>query len=112
MTFCKALSFAGRSTTTSTTPHKLMVPASTVSPTVFSTGVASPVRLDSSLAVLPLTISASTGNSEPGFTSRRCPARNASTATSRSWPSESTRVATLGAVRNKERISRWVRPMA
>ena len=63
-----------------------MVPARTVSPMAFSTGVASPVRLDSSLAVWPLTISASTGNWAPGLTSRRMPGRSFSTCTSRSWP--------------------------
>ena len=83
MIFCSELSAAGRSTSTSTAPQRLMVPASTLSPTAFSTGVASPVRLDSSLAVWPLTISASTGNCAPGLTSRRMPRRSFSTGTSR-----------------------------
>ena len=73
MIFCSELSAAGRSTTTSTAPHRLMVPASAVSPTVFSTGAASPVRFDSSAAVVPLAISASTGNCAPGLMSRRMP---------------------------------------
>ena len=67
MIFCSELSAAGRSTPTSTAPQRLIVPASTVSPTVFSTGVASPVRLDSSVAVPPLSTSASTGNCDAGL---------------------------------------------
>ena len=62
MIFCSELSAAGRATVTSTAPHKLMVPASTMSPTFLATGDASPVRFDSSAAVWPLANSASTGN--------------------------------------------------
>jgi len=45
--------------------QRLMVPASAMSPMFFPTGVASPVRFDSSAAVFPLAISASTGNCAP-----------------------------------------------
>ena len=73
MIFCSELSAAGRVATISTAPQKLMVPASARSPIFFSTGVASPVRLDSSAAVPPLTISPSTGNCAPGLINNRAP---------------------------------------
>ena len=44
-----------------------MVPASAVSPIFFSTGVASPVRFDSSAAVLPLAISRVHGKLRAGL---------------------------------------------
>src|SRR5204863_387090 len=80
------LSATGLNTKTWTAPHKLIVPASTLSPTDFSNGVASPVRFDSSVAVCPCTISPSTGNWAPGLMINRIPGCSDSTATSRCCP--------------------------
>jgi hypothetical protein len=101
MIFWSELSAAGRSTLTSTAPQRLIVPANTESPTAFSTGVASPVRLDSSAAVVPFSTSASTGNCEPGFTSKRIPGLSNSTLTSVSLPCASSTVAVFGASRKR-----------
>lgn len=54
-------------------PDLLIVPADTLSPNVLSTGILSPVRADSSTAVLPSVISASTGILSPGRTTNTSP---------------------------------------
>ena len=73
------------------------MPLKTWSPTAFSTGVASPVSADSSLALLPVTTMPSAGNASPGLTRTRWSSCSSSTATSLSLPSGSTNVARFGA---------------
>ena len=77
-------------------PALLIVPAETVSPITLSTGILSPVRADSSTAVLPSVISASTGILSPGRTTNTSPFFTLSTVTSVSLPSIN-KVAFLGA---------------
>ena len=87
-------------------PDLLIVPADTLSPTVLSMGILSPVRADSSTAVLPSVISASTGILSPGRTTNTSPFFTLSTVTSVSLPSIN-KVAFLGA-RFKSALSAFV----
>ena len=50
-----------------------MVPELTLSPTPFSTGIGSPVIIDSSILLSPSVISPSTGILSPGFTLSKSP---------------------------------------
>ena len=112
MIFCNVLSPGSRVTSKSTAPHRLIVPLNTASPLPFSTGCASPVSADSSLALFPSNTVPSVGNASPGFTRTRTPRRSSSTATSRSLPSASTSTARFGADFNSALTSRWVRSKA
>ena len=58
-------------------------------PTVFSTGILSPVNIDSSIDVLPSITSPSTGNFSPGLTKIISPTITSSIGTSISRPSRS-----------------------
>ena len=64
-------------------PQALTVPAKTLPPTSFSTGMLSPVSIDSSTLDAPSTISPSTGMRSPGRTTMRSPGRTSLTGTSR-----------------------------
>ncbi|MPN08945.1 hypothetical protein SDC9_156233 [bioreactor metagenome] len=59
----------------------------TFDPTVFSTGILSPVSIDSSIEVLPSTTSPSTGNFSPGFTRITSPTSTSSIEITTSFPS-------------------------
>ena len=72
-------------------PDLLMVPAATVSPVAFSTGIGSPVSMDSSIAVCPSTTSPSTGIFSPGRTRTTSFSRTCSIAISSSLSSRITR---------------------
>ena len=69
----------------------LTVAPITRSPGAFSTGMDSPVSIDSSTAPLPLVTSPSTGKRSPGRTSTTSPARTAAIGMSCSCPSRRTR---------------------
>ena len=78
-------------------PDVFMVAALTLSPSSLSTGTDSPVRADSSTAVIPSIIIPSTGIASPGFTAKISPGFTSSISTFTSSPSFST-TAVLGAI--------------
>ena len=65
----------------------MSVAADTVSFTVLSTGILSPVKADSSIAVEPSTITPSTGIFSPGLTTNKSPLFTSSILTVTSLPS-------------------------
>ena len=71
-------------------PLSLIVAALTVSPTVLSTGMLSPVRADSLTEVAPSLITPSTGILSPSRTAKRSPFATSSMPTSTSAPSRIT----------------------
>ena len=78
-------------------PVPLSVAPVTLSPTLFSTGIASPVSIDSSTDERPSTTVPSTGIFSPGRTRKRVPALTFSSGTSSSRPSSWTMRAVSGA---------------
>ncbi len=92
-------------------PFLLMVPAATASPTVFSTGMGSPVSIDSSTDVLPVSTRPSTDIFSPGRTRSCSLSCTCSMAISNSSPSRITR-AIFGCKPIKRRIDSEVRPRA
>jgi hypothetical protein len=78
-------------------PVWFIVPAVTLEPTDFATGMGSPVTIDSSTLALPSVTSPSTGTFSPGRTRSKSPTRMVSTCTVSSVPSAFTRTAVLGA---------------
>ena len=72
-------------------PVWLSVPPITASPIRFSTGIGSPVIIDSSTELSPSVSQPSTGIFSPGRTRRVSPTRTSSSGTSRSMPSRTTR---------------------
>ncbi len=78
-------------------PVPFTVPAVTRAPGVFSTGIDSPVTIDSSTALVPSITTPSTGIFSPGRTRRRSPGWTSSIGTSRSVPAASIRRAVFGA---------------
>ena len=66
MSFCKELSSPTFVARMSIAPKRLMVPQNTVSPAALSTGRDSPVIIDWSTEVSPLTMTPSTGTVSPG----------------------------------------------
>ena len=75
----------------SSEPAVLIVAPITGSPRCFSTGIDSPVSIDSSTAELPWTTTPSIAMRSPGRTITRSPLRTSAIATSRSWPPRRTR---------------------
>ena len=75
----------------SSEPVRLMVAAYTVSPTIFSCGMDSPVRALSSTAVDPSTTTPSTGMDSPGLTRKIWPTWMSVASTTLSLPSGLTR---------------------
>ena len=112
MIFCSVLSAGSRTTSKSSAPQRLRVPLNTLSPVAFSTGVASPVSVDSSLALRPVTTVPSAANASPGLTRTRWSTCSSPTASSRTTPSGSTTVARLGEVLSRALTSRCVRSRA
>ncbi len=95
----------------------LTVPAVTRSPGPFSTGIGSPVSIDSSTALWPATTVPSTGTFSPGRTRRRSPGSMAASGTSRSalaaGPEPGARRRAVGGVRSsRARSAAEVRPRA
>src|SRR5437764_6454689 len=84
-------------------PSRLSVPPLTASPICFTTGIASPVKADSSADVAPSIITPSTGKSSPGFTSNSFPICTSSIAASTQRPS-SRRNACFGATLSNDSI--------
>ena len=75
----------------------LTVPPMTRSPGPFSTGIGSPVIIDSSTALVPSSTTPSTGTFSPGRTRSRSPTWTSSSGTSSSRPSARSRRAVFGA---------------
>ena len=92
-------------------PVLLMVPAATVSPTAFSTGMGSPVNMDSSMAVWPSMTSPSTGIFSPGRTRTTSSMSTCSMAISSSFSSRMT-LAVLACRPISRLIASDVRPRA
>ncbi len=65
-------------------PVPLMVPPMTLAPAAFSTGIDSPVTIDSSTVLVPSVTEPSTGTASPGRTRNRSPAWTCSSGTSSS----------------------------
>ena len=77
-------------------PDLFKVAPITLSPICFSTGILSPVNIDSSTALLPSITTPSTGNFSPGFTITISPTNTSSIGNTNSWPRRSM-VAVFGA---------------
>ena len=92
-------------------PVWLTVPPITGSSFCFSTGIGSPVIIDSSTVLLPSVILPSTGIFSPGRTRRMSPWWTSSSGTSRSWPSRTIR-AVGGASDSNSRMAVPVRRLA
>ena len=90
-------------------PSVLMVAADTLSPTVLSTGMLSPVRAASLTALLPSRMTPSTGMLSPGRTTKRSPDCTSEIATVTSFPSRSS-TAVFGASFIRLRRASVVRP--
>ncbi len=86
-----------RSARSTKLPLPFTVPPVTGSPGPFSTGMGSPVTIDSSIDERPSVTAPSTGTFSPGRTRSSMPGSTAATSTSSSRPSASTRMAVFGA---------------
>jgi hypothetical protein len=106
MAMMRASSVSAPTLTASTrsAPVPLIVPPTTRSPDCFSTGIGSPLTIDSSTALLPSRTMPSTGIFSPGRTRTRSRTRISSSATELVLPSGSTRIAVFGARSSSARI--------
>ncbi len=95
----------------SSTPERLMAPPSTLSPALRSTGRLSPVRIDSSSSLSPLTILPSTGTRSPTSTRSRSPRSTSSMATLCQLSPRQT-VAVSGRSAISSRMADWVLRLA
>ena len=105
------VSSPARSQATSSEPCRFTVPAKTRAPGVFSTGIGSPVSIDSSTLPAPLRTTPSTGSRSPGRTRTSSPGRTRAIGTSRSAP-PSTRCAISGRRPSSRPSASCVRPFA
>ena len=90
-------------------PVPLTVPPVTLSPGAFSTGIGSPVTIDSSMLRCALDDAAIDGIRSPGRTRSRSSTYTSASGTSRSVPSASIRRAVFGARPSRLRIAALVR---
>ena len=95
-------------------PVPFTVPPITVSPGPFSTGIGSPLIIDSSMLLLPSCTSPSTGILSPGRTRRRSPSETSSSESSSSLPSSAMRRAVGGASSSSARMAPevWLRALS
>ena len=93
-------------------PVALIVPPITLSPGCFSTGIGSPVTIDSSTLLRPSTTTPSTGTFSPGRTRSESPGCTWASGMSSSRPSSRMIRAVAGASSSSERIADAVRPRA
>ncbi len=89
----------------------LSVPPETSAPAALSIGIDSPVSIDSSIALAPVTITPSTGILEAGLTITTSPTANSDAGTTNSLPSRTT-VAVSGTRVSKDRNAAIARPRA
>ena len=109
-TICaRSVSAPTRSPRITKLPVPLSVPPMRRSPGPFSSGIGSPVSIDSSTELLPAITMPSTGTLPPGRTRSRSPRRMLSSGTSRSDPSSASRRAVGGARRSRARMAPPVR---
>ena len=87
----RTVSFPTRVAVKRSRPSRLIVPPVTALPGTFSTGIGSPVSIDSSTAERPSATVPSTGTFSPGRTTTRSPTTTDSRGTSTSAPSRTTR---------------------
>ncbi len=92
-------------------PVVFIVPPITAMPVVFSTGIDSPVTMDSSTALAPAVMRPSTGMRSPGRTITTSPARTSAIGMSCSSSDRTTR-AVRGCSRTSARRARVVSPVA
>ena len=112
-TICeRSVSAPTRSARITRAPVPLTVAPITRSPGPFSTGMGSPVTMDSSTALLPSRTTPSTGTFSPGRTRRVSPARTSASGTSSSLPPGRMRRAVFGARPSNARIAAPVRLLA
>ncbi len=92
-------------------PVPFTVPPVTLAATSFSTGIGSPLTIDSSTELWPLSTTPSTGIFSPGRTRSRSPTWTCSSGTSAAPPLSSSRFAVLGARPKRARIALpvWLR---
>ena len=95
--WARSVSAPTRSARMTNPPVPFTVPPVTWSPGTFSTGIGSPVTIDSSMALVPSSTTPSTGTFSPGRTRRRSPGCTWSRGTSSSLPSSRRRRAVFGA---------------
>ena len=93
-------------------PSPFNEPPTTKSPALFSTGIDSPLNIDSSTAERPSTTSPSTGIDSPGRARKQSPTRACANGISSSPPSGRTRRAVLGVRSSKARIAAPARSRA
>ncbi len=95
-------------------PVPFTVPPITVSPGPFSTGIGSPLIIDSSTLLPPSCTSPSTGTLSPGRTRKRSPLATSSRDTSSSLPSSAIRRAVGGASSSSARMAPdvWLRALS
>lgn len=94
---------------TTSPPSPFSVPPVTRSPGAFSTGIGSPVTIDSSTDEWPSSITASVGTRSPALTRSRSPTTTSVRGTSVSTPSSAMRRAVFGASRRSDRMASPVR---
>ena len=105
-TICaSSVSLPTRSARMTKPPVPFTVPPMTRLPGVFSTGIDSPVTIDSSTALRPSRATPSTGIFSPGRMRRRSPGTTLSSGTSSSRPASARRRATRGASASRARIA-------
>ena len=96
------LSLAAAVTITSIVEVRFTVPDQTLSPSDFSAGMPSPVTMDWSSAVAPLTILPSSGTRSPGPTRTTAPAPTSDEGTLRQlWPSLTSAVSGAALIRSR-----------
>ena len=101
LTICTICASSVSAPTFSASINRLPVPFTvapiSLSPVPFSTGIGSPVTIDSSTALIPLVTDPSTGIFSPGLTRRISPVTTCSSGISSSLPSARTMRARFGA---------------
>ena len=107
--WASSVSLPTRSAAIISEPVPFTVAPVTRSPRRFSTGIGSPVIMDSSRPLLPSKTIPSTGIFSPGLTRSRSPGLTRSSGTSRSDPSSATKRAVLGTKPSSARIAAPVR---
>ncbi len=112
-TICAStVSLPTRSARISMVPVPFTVAPTRRAPDIFSTGIGSPVSIDSSTVLAPSSTTPSTGIFSPGRTRSRSPTRTRSRGISRSAPPSSTRRVMRGERSSRARIALPVCPRA
>ena len=105
----RSVSAPTRSARITREPVPFTVPPTRPAPGVFSTGIGSPLTMDSSTALAPSRTIPSTGTRSPGRTRRRSPSFTSDVGISFSLPSPATSLEVSGASSRRERRALLVR---